>query len=185
MALTLLKSDNLRTAEKTKSLPRPDTTVTFQRERFAEIVTELGPLIKEHDKELWPHRKWGPLLLNTVQYLEMEHAGVLFVLTARNEMRELVGYCFEIVLPGSLHYAKTKHSLNDTIYLHHDYREGKGLSVKQSPGFKFLEAREWLLDDLRVERRRMDFKAQRDFGELMVKLGYEYEGPIYQKVVES
>lgn len=162
---------------------RIHTKIVFQRERFADIVTDLGPLMRLHDREIWPGRKWGKLQPNIVQYLSMEQQGILHVLTARTGNGRLIGYSMEIVVLD-LHFG-IKSALNDTIFLHPDYRVGKGLSLRKHPGMRLLRERERMLDDMKVERRRISAKAWLMFGPLLERMGYEAEAVIYHRIVSA
>lgn len=163
--------------------PRIRTKIVFAVERFEDTLNDIGPLARLHDKELWPQRQWGPLALANRAYLDLEARNQLLVLTARTGSGRLIGYCFDVVLAGSLHYAKTSHAHNDTIFLHPDYRVGKGLSLKKQPGYRFLAFRERELDKRQVERRRIDPKMWRDFGPILKRFGYEPEATIYARIV--
>lgn len=172
-------------AEATTRL-RKRAKIVFQRERFADIVTDLGALWRRHDLELWPKRNWGRLRPNIVQYLQLEAQSMLHIVTAREggSRGKIIGYCFELVLMD-MHYAETKSSVNDLIYLHPDYRiapKGDGLSLRRHPAMRLMREREKLLDDLKVTRRRIDFKAWRNFGPALKALGYEIEAVRYQKI---
>lgn len=167
--------------------------ILFQQERFADIVPDLGPLWRLHDRELWPGRKWGKLKPDTVFYLMAENQAVtwggrqiptLQVLTARTGGGRLIGYCFEFIRRDP-HY-ETLVSFNDTIFLHPDYRVGKGLSLKHQPGVRLLKEREAMLDKLGIERRRIGFKVWRQVGPILERVfGYKADMMFYHKAVED
>lgn len=155
--------------------------ITFQRERFSDICTDLGPLMRKHDREIWPNRKWGKLCLDVQRYIQMENGGVLHVLTARANARTLIGYSFDIVMRDGVYGVSS--CLNDHLFLHPDYRTGEGLSLTASPGFKFLKRREEMLDEMKIVRRRFSVKSWMMFGPLLERLGYEPEGVLFYKIV--
>lgn len=155
------------------------TPVTFQRERFAEMCVDLGPLARRHDREMWPNRKWGRLKINVPAYMQMEAGGVLHMLTARAG-RVLVGYCFEIIMHDLTYDVRS--SLGEHIYLHPDYRVSEGLSVRKTNGYRFLEAREKMLDEMKVERRRVSTKAWLMFGPLLEMFGYQPEAVVFYRI---
>jgi hypothetical protein len=157
------------------------TRIVFQRERFIDIVTDLGPLFRRHDTELWPRREWGPLCPDIVRYLTLDAGNALLLITARAGLR-LIGYSVDILAPD-LHYAKTKQAQNDLIWLHPDFRTGRGLSISKQPGYRLLEEREKMLDELGIVRRRINVKIWKDFGPLLKKLGYTPELIGWQRVI--
>lgn len=157
-------------------------TVTFHRERLADICCDMGPLMRRHDREIWPGRKWGPrnrVKFNLVKYLSLEAQGILHVIAARCGGR-LVGYCLE-ALEIDDHYG-VRGAINCGIFLHPDYRGGKGLSIRRSPGFRMIQEREKLLDDAKAERRRIGVKMWKDFGAILRLFGYEPDMMQYQKI---
>ncbi len=173
---------------KAREETRPATTIkpgkrklTFKKERFADIWTEIGPLFRLHYREIAQDKAAIPLAPDLVRYLTMEGQGILHIVTARHGTR-LVGYVFYIVTFG-LHYARTIHAQTDLTYLHPNYRFGRGLSLRKSSGFRLLQAGERMLDDLKVEKRRGNVKLARDFGRLYEELGYRPEEIIYSKLV--
>ena len=164
--------------------------ITYQRERFADIWHELGPLIARHDREIWSAERrsgfggeWGKLTPDIQRYLNMEAVNppLLHINTARTGNGRLIGYAADLVTVG-LHY-RSMEALSDTVWLHPDYRVGKGLSIKKHPGFRLLLARERMLDQMKVERRRIAPKVWIDFGPVLKLLGYEPEATVYLKVV--
>lgn len=186
-AVHQLRPSPAETAEPRK---RIRTKISFHREKFSTILPDLGPLWRTHDRELWPDRAWGKLAPNIVQYLRLEAEGVLHIVTARAG-RKLIGYCFELVV-FDMHYSETRSSVNDLVFLHPDYRIGKrddGLTLKHHPAMRLMREREKMLDDLGkppnapVARRRIDFKAWRNFGPALGALGYRVEAVRYQRVV--
>lgn len=178
------------------------TKIVFAREALAAVVQDMGALWRLHDRELWPDRTWGPEDpdVDVLRYLRLEHDGKqpgaiqqLHVITARTGKGRLIGYCFEIVSTDP-HFRTTSCSVCDLIYLHPDYRAGKSLGLRHQPGIRLLRERERLLDDLKVVRRRIDFKLwrhgrpkTRSFAILMERVlvdlfGYEPEALRFQKI---
>jgi hypothetical protein len=169
-------------SEDATSAPRPE--VSFCRERFIDIVTELGPLMRLHDAEIWPSREWGPkgaVRFNVVQYLMLGQRGALHIITARAE-GALVGYCFEAIEPDD-HYGMLG-SVNCGFFLKKEYRAGPGLAFRRHGACRFLAERERLLDELKVERRRIGVKTWLDFGPLLKLFGYEPDMIQYHKTME-
>lgn len=166
-----------------KKKPRIHTTLTFQRERLIDICMDLGPLMRMHDAEIWPTRTWGPkgrVKFNLVKYLTLETQGILHIITARTPKGSIVGYCFEAVQLDD-HYGMPS-AINCGFFLREEYRVGKGLSLKKHPAYQFLAAREQMLDDFKVERRRMAVKVWLDFGPLLKLFGYSPDMMQFQKI---
>lgn len=161
-------------------VPTIDRTVTFRRESLLDIMMDLGPLFRMHDRELWPQRNWGKIRPNFPFYMQLEANGVLHIIAARNSKDRLVGYCAEMVTMDEK-YA-VKQSRNNMFYMHPDYRRGVGLSIKKSPGIRMLLERENMLDDLKVVRRLMETKMAVMFGPILERLGYTQAAIIYQKI---
>lgn len=165
--------------------------LTFRRERLSDIWMEVGPLMLQHDAEIWPPERkaeyggsWGKLEPDIQRCFQLENpeAQALFIVTARNAEGELVGYTSDIIARG-LHFKNSIESVCDTVYLRPDYRRGHSLSIRSHPGFQLLKAREQLLDDHGAERRRITTKLWIEFGALLALLGYKPEATVHLKVV--
>jgi hypothetical protein len=156
-----------------------DRAVTFRREGLLDVMMDLGPLFRMHDREVYPKRNWGKIRPNFPFYMQMEAQGVLHIIAARSKGK-LVGYCAEMVTMDEKH--AVKQSRNNMFFLHPDYRKGVGLSVMKSPGVRMLIEREALLDDLKVVRRLMETKMHVMFGPLLERLGYSSGAVIYEKI---
>ena len=142
---------------------------------------ELGPLLRKHDAEIMAKRQWGPLCIDLPRYLALEQQNMLLLITVRAGTR-LVGYSIDVI-SRDLEYAKTPLAMNQLIWLHPDFRTGRGLSLVRQPGFQLLMIREKMLDDLKITRRKMTAMVWHNFGPLLKKLGYELEHVGYQRVV--
>ena len=158
------------------------TKILYAREKLIDIITEMGPLMRAHDAEVWPGRKWGPrgVKFNVLKYLNLEAQGILKVITARTGSGRLIGYCLE-ALELDDHYGM-RGSINCGFFLHRDFRVGKGLSLRKHPGYRLLLERERLLDEVKAERRRIGVKVWIDFGPLLKRLGYEPDMIQYVKM---
>ncbi len=159
--------------------------ITFQRERLADICTDLGPLMRLHDAEIWPTRTWGPpgrVKFNIIKYLTLEQQGILHIITARTGAGRLIGYCFE-ALEIDDHYGM-RGAINCGIFLQKEYRAGKGLSLRKHPAYRLLRERERMLDEFKAERRRMAVKVWLDFGPVLKHFGYEPDMIQYQKIAD-
>jgi len=72
--------------------------VTFQRERLPPILREILPLLRKDWEENGIDRDKVPFSLDLDQYLRYDLAGVLQIVTARDQ-GTLVGYIFAFVHP--------------------------------------------------------------------------------------
>lgn len=95
--------------------------IRFKIEPFFAIMNELPELFMEHHK-LVKQPFYKELKVDWKKYLLMEQAGLLHVLTARDD-EKLVGYIFFNVTPHVL-YSDLLHCFVDIYFLHPDYRKG-------------------------------------------------------------
>lgn len=101
---------------------RESPKLSFAFEPFYAVVRELLPLFRKHWRELGVHKDIIPLDPNWDLMMQQSLAGVLHVLTVRDE-DTLVGYIFTLVSPHS-HYKTTLHALVDMYWLDPRYRRG-------------------------------------------------------------
>lgn len=166
-----------------KPVERIHTKITFQRERLIEMCTEMGTLMKLHDAEIWPNRKWGTKVkFNLGKYLIIEQQNQLAVLTARTGAGTLIGYCLEHCAIDD-HYGMPA-SVNCGFFLRKEYRVGKSLSLRKHPAYRFLAERERMLDACKAQRRRIGVKVWLDFGPILKHFGYDPDMTQYQKIAE-
>jgi hypothetical protein len=88
--------------------------LTYQKEKFADIMPELPELFYENwseneDTEL-------PLDIDWLRLLQTEAMGILHILTARDENKKLVGYFFTYV-QTTTKFASTKLAASDAIFV--------------------------------------------------------------------
>lgn len=96
--------------------------LVFAWERFPAIAREIVPLLHRHYRETGSNVAAVPLDLDFAQYMQLDAAGVMHVLTARHGQK-LVGYLFSTV-GMHLNFVTTKHSTVHMYYLLPDYRKG-------------------------------------------------------------
>ena len=143
--------------------------------RFAREISgaglhqELIPLLQEHYDEI-AQFKDIPLKPDFLRYDAIEKAGALRVYTARDDGR-LVGYAIFIVGPH-LHYKTSLQAVQDVLFLTEKLR--RGLS-----GLKFIKWCDKMLASDGVQVVCQHVKKARDFGKVLLRLGYRHADTLY------
>lgn len=149
-----------------------DRTITFQRERIADIYAEAADLLIRHWKEVAFYKdiKINP---DMGAYLRLEEKGAAVTLTVRAN-KELIGYQVYLVGPN-LHY-KVLQATDDLHFLHPAYRKsGIGLRL-----FRFSEQEMKKLGVVILfGRTKADPKL--DHSAIFEHLGYDKQDIIYTK----
>ena len=91
-------------------------------ERLTDILGEFVEITKAHYKEIALYQDKIPLDPAWDKYLELDKAGNITCVTARDD-GELVGYAVFIQTPH-IHYQTTVYAHNDVLYLAPEYRGG-------------------------------------------------------------
>ena len=147
--------------------------LVFKRESFSSIQEELPPLIREHAKELSPHKgKHEPILAKAYNLLEWD--GHLVVVTARDEGK-LVGYCAFILAP-SLHYRGVLNAEIDCFFLQKKYR--KGLA-----GIRLLKSGEEACKESGATHIVQKCKVSQDLSPILERMGYQKIEYVFLKEV--
>ena len=143
--------------------------VKFRKERFDEWFGEAHKSLLEHAETI----DWD-VDPNFDQYIELEHNGVLHIITGRNEKNELVAYWMGFIFPHPQN-KKVLSAFDDVYWVRKDYR---GITVLRL--YKFLES---YYDELGVNRSyhlvRPDLNR---LGQIIEKLGYKKSEEMYLKV---
>lgn len=108
--------------------------LTFQIERFEQVVSELAAIFPQHWQELALFRHQMALAPQYREYARREQAGSLFLTTARWNAR-IVGYYVAQCQPG-FHYEHTLTATQDMVYVVPEARN-RGLAL---PLFRLVEA---------------------------------------------
>lgn len=154
---------------------------TYQVERFADIADELPPLWVKHWRVLGMEQGRVKLDPDVVQYLALEVAGILHVVTARRA-GALIGYFFNLLPPQDLHYKGHKRAWADIYFV--DPEASPGLSL----GVKLLKLALFTRDRLRalgVQEHRTSVKLHSDIGLLWQRLGYRPVETVYYDMLEG
>lgn len=150
--------------------------LTFQAERFSDVVEEAQPLLERHHAEIGNYRDCIPLSPNYAKYAALEAAGQILVVTARaNDV--LVGYADFIVDTG-LHYSTVLWPENDILWVAPEYR-GRTVGVRLiATAEKFLKDRGAVVLHFRSKTNHPAL------GRLLVRLGYRPVETVYAKMLQ-
>ena len=151
------------------------THLSFQVERFADVLPEVKPLLPRHWEELALDKDAVPLDPNWQRYAELDAVGAISLVTARENGR-LVGYCYMILSPG-LHYRTCYEARMDIFWLDPSVR-GQAM-----PGVRLFKAVEKELRRRGVQRVYMGSKLHKDVGRLFERLGYRPIETWYSKML--
>jgi len=147
--------------------------ITFQCERFADIVPELKICHYEHYSETEFYRLGLPLDPKYEQISEIERMGQAVQFTARDESGELAGNILMYV-SRSLH-TDSMSANEDTLYIKPQYRKG----------FMAVRFMQYVEDSLRLIGVReifTDSKTVNNAHRLVEYLGYKHVANRYAKV---
>ena len=147
-------------------------TITFQREKIADIYKEAADLLIRHWNEIAMYKD---IRINPDMgaYLTLEQKGAAITLTARAN-KELIGYQVYLVAPN-LHY-KVLQATDDLHFLHPAYRK-TGIGLKM---FRFGEAEMRKLGVvILLGRTKADPKL--NHGAIFEYLGYDKQDVVYTK----
>jgi hypothetical protein len=145
--------------------------ITYQEEKFSDVVEEVKVLLPEHYEELTVSKNF-PLAPDWTKYENMSRLGILKLYTVRDD-RVLIGYTVMIVGTG-LHYKTCLVASEDLYYLRKEYRKGR-TGIKM---FKFVEDE---LRKLKVDRIVMGTKVYSDNSSLFEYLGYRMYEKLFTK----
>lgn len=159
----------------TPAVPDSGGGLSFQVERFADIMAELPPLFYEHWQEVAVDRDRITLEPDFAKYVQMEQAGILAVQTVRAD-GELVGYFFTAILP-LLHYKSWMAGVTDIYFIRPLYR---------GQGWRFFR---FVIQDLKsrgVQKHFTMAKLHMDprIGLLWQRMGYKPVETWFSKILE-
>lgn len=96
----------------------------YQLEDVAEVKDDIQDLLQQHWQELATDKELMVLKPDWDRYAVLEQAGVLYVLTARTDDGELVGY-HSFMVDHNLHYQDLLLAVSDVLFLRADQRQGR------------------------------------------------------------
>lgn len=153
-------------------------SLTYQKERFADIMVELAPLFVWHWDEIASDKDVIPLDPAWDQYLILDDIDQLHIITARDGA-ELVGYFFAVVHPH-LHYKTSLTAWSDIFYLLPRYKQGLAAGVRLR---RLIREAEKMLRDLKVQKVYIVTKKQHDLSRLLDREGYRFVELVHTKLL--
>jgi hypothetical protein len=148
-------------------------SISFQVERFSDVIGEMREYFTAHYQELATFKdKISEVNPDYALYEAMDAAGKLHVVTARSEDK-LVGYYVGVVMPQP-HYKTTLYAMADLYWLRPDFRKG-------ATGIEFLLFIEGSLKERGVQVTVMGTKMSKDLGKLYEHLGYTETDRVFRK----
>ncbi|MDE1871746.1 MAG: GNAT family N-acetyltransferase [Candidatus Micrarchaeota archaeon] len=149
--------------------------LTFQTEKWSEIVSEMQTMFEAHYKELALDQDRIALAPNTEMYEEADRRGLMHLATVREDGK-LVGYFVSAVLPH-LHYKNAgPMSQTDAYFVLPEYRKG-------GCGAKFLMFVEESLRNRGVTKMYVSTKLHSDHSVLFEKLGFRATDTVFTKML--
>lgn len=147
--------------------------ITFQIERWAPFFAEAEPIMQRHWEEIAIDRETIKLSLDRERYQQMDDAGILHILSAR-EHGILIGYYIAFILPH-VHYKEAGlMAFTDIYYVERAARRGPiGMSL-------FVEA-EKSLRARGVVKTYLSTKVHKDNGPIFERLGWTLTDRTYTK----
>jgi len=147
--------------------------VKYAVENATDIIEEIKPLLQSHYEEIARNKDKIKLNPNYDIYRSMDTAGLLHVVTVRdNEV--LAGYFICVIMPN-LHYQDCIVATNDILFISKPYRKG-------SLAMKMLKYAEKTLKERGADRIVINMKLAHDFGVLLERLGYVEIERVYEKM---
>lgn len=149
-------------------------TVEYKIESVTDCLEEIKPLLEDHYKEVAMYQ--DKILLNPdyEQYIELDAAGMVHLVTARDE-GTLIGYFISFILPH-MHYQDHKYAVNDILFIEESYR-------KAEVGLKLFQFVEEALKEEGVSVIIIHMKTAIPFDSLCLGLGYDYAERNYSKYI--
>lgn len=145
---------------------------TFQRERLADLWSELMPLLEKHWREV-AHYQDIALDPDKAAYDAIEKAGALRCFTARAPDWSLIGYSVYFVRANP-HYKSSVQANQDVLFLLPEHRRSR-------IGMQLIN---WCDQQLKAEGVQAVYqhvKVAHNFGPLLERLGYEAVDVIYAR----
>jgi len=150
------------------------TDIVYQVERVTDILDEIKPLLEAHWQEIALYKDQFPLNPDYNQYKLLDQAGVVHVVTARND-GDLIGYYISFIMPH-LHYQDCIVAMNDVLFIKSEYRKGRA-------GMKMIAFAEQELKKLGVHRMMIHVNTQHDFSPLLTRMGFTETERNFEKLL--
>ena len=147
--------------------------IFFDRETYAACGDEIAAHAEAHFHEIFP--KEGMVQMDDSRYLTLENNNALVVITARNEIGELVGYITAIVY-DDLHQFGALLATADFYYLAPKARSGFA-------GIHLIKAMETELSAIGVKKFYIAATSHMKTAKMLQYIKYNEEEIIYSKLL--
>lgn len=148
--------------------------ISYQEEKYEDILEEILELYPLHYEEVGMDKEHIPLDPDIDQYIALEKADILHLLTVRDDGK-LIGY-HKAFICDHIHFKSTKVAYTDLYFLLPEYRKGFiGVNL-----FKILEGK---LKSLGVKKIYTMTKVKKDNSALFDRLGYVKAEYAYTKYI--
>ena len=149
--------------------------ITYQVEKYSDVVPELAILYPEHYEEVEAPVAHNEVLdLNWDQYTNLDNAGMIQLVTCRSD-GELIGYILYIV-SRHLHVKTCLTAYEDIYFLRKQHRKGR-------TGIKLFQYAEQYLKSLHVNKILCSTKVHQDNSKLFEYLGYRFVEKLFSKYI--
>jgi GNAT superfamily N-acetyltransferase len=148
--------------------------IKMQVEKCMDCKDEVGPLLDAHYQELTLHKDVVKLNVDWELYDNLEKAGLVFCITAREDGK-LIGYALFFV-KQHIHYKDLKVASNDVLFLDKAHRKGM-------TGVKLIKKSEQELNKIGVQKIVWHAKQSNYLGELLMVMGYGVEDILFGKIL--
>jgi GNAT superfamily N-acetyltransferase len=137
--------------------------ITYQVEQFEEVKHQIVEMAREHWREVEYYQDEIPLDIDLDKYQLMNDAGMIKIITVRNQS-QLVGY-IAMLIHLHPHHKNTLYAMNDMFYILPEFRKGRtGIEI-----FKFTEE---VMRAEGVKIMLLSCKAHLDKGTIFKRLGF-------------
>lgn len=148
--------------------------ISYQQERFDEVIDEIIPLLVSHWHEVGLNKDKMDLNPDYSKYKVFEDLGVIRIYTARDD-EKLIGYLV-MQVEVLLHYKDHTAARNDVIYIDPKYRNA-GLATEL---IAFAEDK---LKSQGVSVIYINTKAHKPFDSLLEASGFTLNDRLYGKYI--
>lgn len=172
--------------------------ITYQIETIDDVQEEITPLLHTHYLEITTDKAIKPLDVDWDRYRDMEEAGALRIMTARDVKDilaqplgavrihkshdtekgyrgRLVGYFCSFVIKH-VHYQQTTMAINDVLYVDPVHRRGM-------VGYKLIKRAAEDLKNLGADILIIHMKVDYPFRNLLIRQGYTLTEENWEKVL--
>ena len=151
--------------------------ITYQVEKYADVIDEIIPMFHAHYLEIATDQEIKPLDPDLDRYQELEDLEMLRIFTARErpapvegqdyydgKPATLIGY-FNSFVMTHIHYQQTMVALNDIMYVTPAHRGG-------TVGYRLIKLAKADLKNLGADILIIHMKCAYPFRPLLTKLGF-------------